>query len=400
MGLFDSIRRPKPHSGQSTRLSSIPPGSPLADWQPARGVVDAYDLADAVGTISLDNGQKLRFGRSACVAFEPVEGIHVVVDSAGTGVRPGLRALRVRAVDVHEVDRLLEARDTSAGVKSTSTLPPQDAWAAARSMGLVTFAFNQHLPDRSRLRDFLTRLQLPGVLDFVPGAILRAGDHSFYLSACNDALPIEDVDTRLVDMDALGSVSFLTLCSGLFAFRSSSRAIVHDGTGRTIDAWTEWGLREACLTAAILAAHATYVVVHPCGHVAFAPAGWLQTLGDLSRSDCRPFGAFTDIGYTSGGESLLTKGMAVWALPDVRTLAQGAEHDDEAYEHARNATLVACATMVHSASVLGHGTVLHVPPKPHIGALPLDFDPLREVPGGVRWHVRASSVDELELARL
>ena len=65
---------------------------------PAEGVVEAYDVSDALGWIRLDSGESLRFGRSVCTS-DPVVGDRVRVPSAEIGPLGRPRARRVEAVE-------------------------------------------------------------------------------------------------------------------------------------------------------------------------------------------------------------------------------------------------------------------------------------------------------------
>ncbi len=67
---------------------------------PAEGVIETYDASDALGSIRLDNGESLRFGRSAC-SFDPVVGSRVRVLTAEIGTLGRPRASRVDAVGAH-----------------------------------------------------------------------------------------------------------------------------------------------------------------------------------------------------------------------------------------------------------------------------------------------------------
>jgi hypothetical protein len=67
---------------------------------PVDGVVETYDTSDALGSIRLDNGESLRFGRSAC-SFDPVVGNRVRVSTAEIGPLGRPRASRVDALGPH-----------------------------------------------------------------------------------------------------------------------------------------------------------------------------------------------------------------------------------------------------------------------------------------------------------
>lgn len=71
---------------------------------PVEGVVESYDASDALGSIRLDNGESLRFGRSAC-SFDPAVGNRVRVLSAEIGPLGDFRASRVDELGAHVLTR-------------------------------------------------------------------------------------------------------------------------------------------------------------------------------------------------------------------------------------------------------------------------------------------------------
>lgn len=69
---------------------------------PADGVIESYDVADALGSIRLDGGALLRFGRSAC-SSEPIVGDRIRVLSAEIGPLGRPRASRVEPLAAHRL---------------------------------------------------------------------------------------------------------------------------------------------------------------------------------------------------------------------------------------------------------------------------------------------------------
>lgn len=69
---------------------------------PAEGVIETYEVSDALGTLRLANGEQLRFGRSACT-FDPAVGDRVRVMSAAIGPLGRARATRIDAVGPREL---------------------------------------------------------------------------------------------------------------------------------------------------------------------------------------------------------------------------------------------------------------------------------------------------------
>jgi hypothetical protein len=365
---------------------------------PARGVIVAYDLTDAVGRIALEEGHELRFGRSACRGFEPVTGLHVVVEDAAPHPRGGFRAARVVAESVNEADRLLEERDAAAcGVHFQHDAATMVA--TANEIGLLTLTFGDPLGDRTSLRELLARLAVPAVLEFAPAPVLRAGTHRFQVLVGSAPFPRAAVRGQHLGGEGDLGASFVTLCSGPFTLRQQARAITPATRDRPFDAWTSWGLCEATRVAAALATGAQAVVVHPAGNTALEPGYWRGLLGDMDHPRCRPFGAYSNLEFTADGRALRTAGLAVWALPDVVVDAPDAERDDAAFLQASKAALTATAVMVHACCALEIEDVLYVPQQVSVGPYGLDFDPFEPAPETVAWTVAAADHAELTLRR-
>lgn len=79
------------------------------------GVIASYNVADNVGSVRLDSGEQLRFGRSACQAFEPAEGVRVLVQATQPSSLGGER-VQVMARDPSDgaYERKVAARDSAA----------------------------------------------------------------------------------------------------------------------------------------------------------------------------------------------------------------------------------------------------------------------------------------------
>jgi hypothetical protein len=182
----------------------------------------------------------------------------------------------------------------------------------------------------------------------------------------------------------------VTVCAGPFTIRRDA-AIVARGPGEPFDVWNDWGLGDATRLAVSLAALGEAVVVHQAGDVAFPVDEWIRLTGDLTRADCRPFGAYVELGSLPDRRSLATRGMQVWALPDVVAAAPRGLDDETEFAAARDACLVACSQMVHSMRALAPGSELWVRPGVHVGAYPLESDPTQPIAGARRWRVEDSA---------
>lgn len=109
------------------------------------GSIVAFDQADAVGTVQLDDGRAVRFGASAC-AFEPVVGTRVTVVGLVPGFRGALKAsaLRLLETDAEHASRL-GARDAERGVRPP-TLGAAEHAALAREIGGLTVLLDEDVP--------------------------------------------------------------------------------------------------------------------------------------------------------------------------------------------------------------------------------------------------------------
>lgn len=90
---------------------------------PRAGRIESYNVADAVGSVRLESGETLRFGRSACQAFEPAEGVRVLVQATGPNPLGGER-VQVMTRDPNDTnyERQLKARDSAAS--PAPAIPP------------------------------------------------------------------------------------------------------------------------------------------------------------------------------------------------------------------------------------------------------------------------------------
>ena len=149
-------------------------------------------------------------------------------------------------------------------------------------------------------------------------------------------------------------------------------SILADPPGQ--DGWQPGGgirqrLRLAC---ALVRAHGVGVVAHRAGQVALPAGEWLRRVGDPDDPDLRGFASLVDVGRDPGGV-LYTQGMGSFGLPDVAVdTGRLGLPDDEAFERAQTAALLACHRMVWSGRILPGE--LAVPCGVEVGARPLERD--------------------------
>jgi hypothetical protein len=339
---------------------------------PARGVVTDWDVTDGVGRVELVDGTRLRFGRACCIQFEPVAGVEVMVEAVEPHPLGGWRASRIVATSVDQVDELLEARDAGRGVRGSLHLEPEEALALAEEMGLLSIEISEPVGSRVRLRSVFARSGAPGELEFSPSPVVRIGRHTFPLT-------VSDAPGR----------SLVMLCQGPLSFRREAAASARM-PGEPFDVWQAFGLCDATRLALALAALGDSVIVHAAGNATFSAADWMKLAGDPDHDQCRPFRAYVALESSADGSAIESRGMQIWALPDVSAPAALADR-------AREACLVACSSMVHAAGPLPADASLFVPRGVEVGAYPLGFDPFREAPGAQRWRVASSGPERLTL---
>lgn len=146
MGFFDRFSRAK-------KTAPPPPAPPVAPSLPApslpaRAKIASYDIADAVGLLELANGDRVRFGRSACKGFEPVVGASVILEE----VAASPRGWRAKSIDLgpsdDRYDALIAARDPATGLPGR-TLGSAEAAATVRQLAVITILLKEPLPEGS-----------------------------------------------------------------------------------------------------------------------------------------------------------------------------------------------------------------------------------------------------------
>jgi hypothetical protein len=384
VGFFDRFRKTKPTAAPPP--AGGPPssnGSPPT--LPAHGKIATYSVADAVGTLELEDGNTLRFGRSACKGFEPVVGASVIVEELAAD----RRRLRARVVKLDPADptydALLDQRDAEQGLPSRAGDPgggsefhplhsgPGEVVATARELGLVTILLRDDLPSghqavaawaaaRGFPRDgFEVRGERD--LEFVlPGAglITYVGRVPF---------PREGLDmSHLANGFDVGQ-SFVGL-AGLPDAAHQERAI----RGDTFDPWAARGsLRQVSRLVSILADAAIAVILHRAGDLVVPIDSFVRMLGELDDPDCIPFAAWLDVAITRRGDRSLyaTFGMAAFGLPDVLTTVDADDRWSRSRRH--EAVLYACYSMIRTNRMLRPGDTFAVPVRLSIGAWQLEI---------------------------
>ncbi len=364
MGLWSKLTAKKT-KGSGEQNESSPPKTP------ARGKITQFDGADGVGDITLEDGTALRFGRSACKGFDPILSAQVEVTEVGPHRLGGHRAKRVVPLEgtQAELDRLHDERAEQHGLPE----PAQgEAVASACGLGTVTILLRdapQH--GRAAIRNLFESADVltEGVgLDFGPSPTLNLGGRALQVFVGHEPFPRDELDCRVCGDDFdLGS-GFVSLSTGLADLDLNTRYMLGNNTP---DAWGPDGaLRLLSKVALKLLALGTGVVVHRAGGVLYPAQHWTRLLGDLDDPDFRPFGAWTDIGFSEDRKQLQISGMSVSSHPSLAVEVEDFESDDE-YIRARGALLLACSQMVHENRLLTKGERIEVPWGVEVGALPV-----------------------------
>ena len=145
-----------------------------------RAEVTSFDTLDAVGVLTLGSGERLRFGRTACVGFVPAAGLIVFVTVVAAHPLGGRRALRVRTepsseADVRTREALAASRTHEAALAFARehTSPVQIAQRIADAVGredanvVLLYELTRDLELITPSRDHLSLL-LQGIADAPP----------------------------------------------------------------------------------------------------------------------------------------------------------------------------------------------------------------------------------------
>jgi hypothetical protein len=365
MGFFDRFRKPGPPPAPP------PPPPPTAPSVPARARIQSYMLADGVGVLELAGGGTLRFGRSACAGFEPVVGAAVVV----TQVVSDPRGWKARAVSLDPAeegyDALLAARDAEMGLLPRTT-DLANAAETARRLGVLTILLRDPLPTGAlALGRWASLGGLPR--DGITVKTERDLEFSVDLSTVltypgRGRMPREGLDlTQVPEGFDLGA-SFLGFGTGIPGADRQARIALGMGP----DPWApRGGLRNISRLVRLLADQATGVVIHRAVDMVLPIERFLQLSGDIDDPDCRPFGAWLDLGIITHDDERVyaTFGMDAFGLPDVITEVD--EEDPEDHRRAHEAVMLACHTMVRQDRELAPGEILEVPEGVRVGAWPV-----------------------------
>lgn len=359
MGLFDWFRRRGPTPAPSSSSVEQPPQVPFL------AKVASFVPGDGLGTLSAAGVAALKFGRSACLGFEPFIGVTVEVTAVSSHPLGGFRATELHLkMDASAYDAALVARDTSLGIHHEAPDPVEAAAATCEALAWIIVLLNE-APPRGPAAFAEWAKKLDGVRVRTDGGLrLGSGKYDATVWVGDGPFP----EQRLAQFGAPDGFEagqgFIGLGLGLPGAAALMRA-----TDPGFEAWAEGGmLRELSKLAAELSRHGPGVLLPQAG-VALDADLFRGRLGDLSDPTCRPFGAWVATSMDSARNAYSSYGMGVQALPDVEVTYASAERWE--LDRAREAVLVACATMVHENRELTDGERITATIGQAIGAHPL-----------------------------
>jgi hypothetical protein len=346
---------------------------------PLPGVIESFSQADAVGSIRLDDGREVRFGRSAC-GFEPIAGTRVEV----FGTTPGFRgALKATSVGLGE-DRTahanrLGARDVERGGRPP-TMPAGEAAATARELGGLTVLLDEELPrDHGGLLAWALALPLEKhgfSVEMESGTLIfRTGAAKLRAIAGHDPYPADQTDRSDVGAAFSTGRGSITL---LFNFLPRSYYV------RTPDAWLALGYaRIMSRLATMLLERGHAVIVHRAAELVVPGPMFTRRLGDLRDPQCVPFPAWMDLRVDADTGALITRGLRAFGLPEVR-VDQRAEPNSWASARRFEAALFACYCLCRGMWI--ENGLFEVPRRIQIGAFPAELVEPMDVE---RWEAKA-----------
>lgn len=324
---------------------------------PADGIIETFDVADALGTIRLATGDAVRFGRSTC-SFEPAVGLAVRVLAAEVGPLARVRATRVeRRASADEHERLLDERDCAAGFPERRDSFDEEGLGSAK-LGVTTL---RPIPDRSALRMLWDQASLGSIarLDFVPGPVAIVGQHQFQVLF--GAGPLDSV------LDSRFCPPGVPLGDGFVGFWDGVPQLARDPS---LSASNGWGFGPKGSARAILdlvarlarcRAEVTGVVIGRAGALWLRPEEWLRRTGDIRNPSNIPIEAFLDVAYgpeEGGVRRLRSFGMMMaLALPDIEVDDALAAQDDARHELCESVVWAACRVLA------GEDALRNAPPE-------------------------------------
>ncbi len=357
MGLFDRFRR-SPKTAPAPDSAATPATPATEPKVPCGARIASFNLADAVGTLTLAEGATLRFGRSACRGFEPVIGAEVTVRATVPHPLGGWRALEiVLDAESSTYDELLASRDAELGVERSGD-PVGQAAATCEVLAWIVVLLDEAPPTGPvAFRRWASRLGLEskGIRVHTDGGIrLGAGGHDAITYIGSGPFPRERLAELGAPEDLDPGKGFIGLSLGVAGNVPVMRMI-----GDARDPWGPQGtLRDLSRVALALLEHGRGIILPQSGTVSSAER-FRARMADLDDPEARPFGAWIGWGLNPRKRTYATFGMCLHGLPDVEIECD----PDDGWERDRalEAVLLTCHRMVRSNQELPAGEGVEVP---------------------------------------
>lgn len=341
---------------------------------PQQATVATLVPADAVGTLTLEDGTTLRFGASACRGFTPAVGVRVRVVATRPHPLGGHAAATLElATGAADYDELVAARDRAAGIAREPQ--PDEAAHTSMQLGWIIVLFAEPVPTGgAAFVEWAERLGLPreGVrAEGPPMARLTLGDASPLAYPGAAPIPATLLEGLAgVTPELAAARGFVGLTLGLPGNAPLLRMVAAGAR----DPWAMGGrLRDLSRLAAVLAMRGVGVIL-PQGGFAMGRDAFVRRLGDLSDPNNRPFQAWVSLSRSPEERAYRSVGMSALELFDVSCAA--ASDTTMANEQARDAVLTACHRMVREGASLAAGATIAVPIGGAIGSGPLAVEGL------------------------
>ena len=252
--------------------------------------------------------------------------------------------------------------------------PHANALASARELGFVSVILDP-APSRSLQSIVDAAARAAGCAVQWKGDAADARRRRAHRAPRGQPHGVPDDAGRLPPLPGRAAVGLgvVTALRGLPGFETGARRMM----SAFPDPWAEQGRMRGVMhfLVELLEAHGTGVVVHRAGHVAWTKSAWLHQVGNPRDASERPLGALIDPGVA--GSILYTEGMDALALPDVwLDMSRMPLDEDERWDRASSAVLVACHMMAFENRVLRAGECLRVPVGIEVGRRRLEDDNL------------------------
>ena len=363
------------------RPESIPPTPPKLD-----GAISAFDAAEGVGQVVLDDGRTADFGRSACLGFAPfvrqrVQVGRVLRDASGVWAAESLSLLS------HPEKAILPSDAPERSPFAPDPRAPHYGWVtvllsefpktpaawkacfATAGLERLRVVVHENLQAQGPERQGAVRLEL-----------LMPGIHMLAL-ATPGTLARESLDVRSLPPDfelGLGKLGLAPLLLDPVRLREASEDAFADPWG--MDGYMR--VASQVVQGLLKAGPGVGVVLPLAGNLVLSREDFLRRLSDLQRPECKPFGAWVDWVLTEERRTYRSVGMEAFGALDVEVEILNT-HADVELDSAESAVLFACMLQARENRILRDGEVLYVQRDIRVGPYGASANDER----GYRYHV-------------